>query len=46
MWPLFLIAMVGGFCGLSAVSRRDLPLTVGTTTLILALAVLGVALLH
>jgi len=46
MWLLFLIAMVGGFCGLSHIARRDLPLHIGTTTLILALAALGVALLH
>jgi hypothetical protein len=46
MTLLFLIAMVGGFCGLSHIARRDLPLTVGTTTLILALAALGLALLH
>ncbi|MEW2635958.1 hypothetical protein AB0903_31050 [Streptomyces sp. NPDC048389] len=46
MTALFLIAMIGGFCGLSHVARRDLPLHVGTTTLILALAALGLALLH
>lgn len=46
MWPLFFLAMVGGLCGLSHIARRDLPLHLGTTTLILALAALGLAILH
>jgi hypothetical protein len=46
MWPVFLIAMVGGFCGLSLVSRRDLPTIAATAALALTLAALGVAILH
>jgi hypothetical protein len=46
MWPVFVLAMVGGLCGLSLISWRDVPLHVGTAALILTLAALGVALLH
>jgi hypothetical protein len=46
MWALFLLAMLGGLCGLASISWREVPLTVGTCALILTLAALGVALLH
>jgi hypothetical protein len=46
MWPLFLLAMIGGLCGLSLISWREVPLTVGTAAFILTLAALGLAILH
>lgn len=46
MWALFLLAMVGGLCGLSLISWREVPLHVGTVALVLTLAALGLAILH
>ncbi|WP_171110582.1 MULTISPECIES: hypothetical protein [unclassified Streptomyces] len=43
---LFVLAMVGGVCGLAVISPRDVPPITGTCAFILTLAALGVAILR
>lgn len=43
---LFVVAMVGGICGIAAVQPRAVAPVVATTTFILTLATLGVAVLR
>jgi hypothetical protein len=43
---LFMTAMAGGICGLTAVAPRTVPPVAATTAFILALATLGVALIR